>query len=164
MVLLTDPWLVWWLRSLRRIFQPAPQQPLYPFSAATFNARIARVLQRLTLPPRSFTAAGLRAGGTTHLMRLGVQIDWLRHRGRWASAKSMERYVQECGAVLAELNLSTPARERINRYGAVTLNVIWESQQLLMHRAERGATRFGLVSPFVNVRHAQRRSRGATGS
>ena len=149
MVLLTDPWLVWWLRSLRTIFRVSPAQRLFLFTTATFNMRIARILTRLGLPPKSFTAAGLRAGGTTHLMRLGVQSEWLRHRGRWHSPHSMERYLQECGAVLADLSLPSAAKERIRSFADLALTGVTCSAYMLTERAAIADTAAGLISPFA---------------
>ena len=159
MVLLTDPWLIWWLRNLKATFGPAASQPLFPFTTATFNMRISRILAQFKMPSKSFTAAGLRAGGAIHLMRLGVQIEWLRHRGRWKSSHSMERYLQECGAVLAEIALSYDAKVLINKYADLALAGVVQSAELLAARASVGKRAFGLVSPFAKAPWTSRKSR-----
>ena len=159
MVLLTDPWLIWWLRNLKASFEPAAGQPLFPFTTATFNMRISRILTQLNMPSKSFTAAGLRAGGTTHLMRLGVQIEWLRHRGRWKSSHSMERYLQECGAVLAEIALSHETKVSINKYADLALAGVAQSAEMLAARASLGKRAYGLVSPFAKPAWTSRKSR-----
>eukprot|EP00438_Fugacium_kawagutii_P016043 Skav232582 [mRNA] locus=scaffold932:80382:86688:- [translate_table: standard] len=79
-------------------------EPLWPLSASTLRHRFSKVLQALRLPhrsgqrPKALTLASLRAGGATWLITGTESADLVQRRGRWASRKVMEIYLQEVGA------------------------------------------------------------------
>ena len=115
MVLITDPWLIWWLRGLREVFSVVPTDPLFSYGPSVSNTRIKRPLKAVGVEARLFTAGGLRAGGATRMLRAGASPEWLLHRGRWESFLSLRRYLQECGAVLAEQSMPFQVRVLLTR-------------------------------------------------
>eukprot|EP00438_Fugacium_kawagutii_P011126 Skav225813 [mRNA] locus=scaffold4730:85489:85863:- [translate_table: standard] len=80
-------------------------------SGQTLRARFRHVLRALGLPDqhgpglRSLDMGSLRVGGATWVTENGEQV---RRRGRWASSRMMEVYVQETMA-LQYMNLIQPA-------------------------------------------------------
>ena len=101
---------------MRVLFQPGNGDALYPFAGGTLNKRLRVLLKAVGLPERAFTAGGLRAGGATHYLRAGASVEWLRHRGRWSAPSSMEHYLQECAAVLAEQRMNADTRQKLMAY------------------------------------------------
>ena len=155
MVLIEDPWLLWWLRTLRICFKPHDHSKLFPFQGSRFKARIASLLSAAKVEAKSFTAAGLRAGGTTHMLRMGVSVEWLRHRGRWRQSATMERYLQECAAVLAERKMTSESRAHLLRLGHNASLVLQAAAEVLQARAARGMLAPAFFAP------ASRRSASA---
>ena len=81
--------------------------------AATLRSRLTKLLVKLGLPskphesPKAMSLASFRPGGATHLMNLTESAELVRRRGRWASFRIMEIYLQEVSAS-TYLNLVTP--------------------------------------------------------
>ena len=64
--------------------------------------------------PRGLTLGSLRPGGATWLYRLTDNSEAVRFRGRWASSRMLEIYIQEVGASSVLPLLSETARHRIS--------------------------------------------------
>ena len=90
-----------------------PWEKLWPLSSATLRSRLTKLLVKLGLPskpiesPKAMSLASFRPGGATHLMNLTESAELVRRRGRWASFRIMEIYLQEVSAS-TYLNLVTP--------------------------------------------------------
>ena len=97
----------------------AKDQPLWPMSSQTFRSRFKQVLGALgvaeVIPGMAKTCdpGSLRAGGATWLLQTCEDAEFVRRRGRWISAKVMEVYIQEIGAVQYMMQLSDLQRERV---------------------------------------------------
>eukprot|EP00438_Fugacium_kawagutii_P015828 Skav211387 [mRNA] locus=scaffold2406:234258:241327:- [translate_table: standard] len=78
---------------------------LWPYSGQTYRVRFRSILSALRLPTRAeaglrvLDPGSLRSGGATWVMQTLEDADLCRRRGRWASHKMMEVYVQETMAV-----------------------------------------------------------------
>ena len=90
---------VWVTQLLEQVFQHTPaEEALWPASPNSFRRRWDVVCQALQLPhagPGGITPGCLRPGGATALHELTEDVDWLRRRGRWRNASTLEIYVQE---------------------------------------------------------------------
>lgn len=80
------------------------KEKLWPQSGSTLRSRLDRLLARLGLPtgtrtvPKAMTMASMRPGGATYLMNCCESAELVRRRGRWASFRVMEIYLQEVAA------------------------------------------------------------------
>jgi len=78
-----------------------PEEKLWPFSGATLRSRLHKLLHQLGLPtelqnkPKPLSLASFRPGGATHMISVCDNAETVRRRGRWASFKVMEIYLQE---------------------------------------------------------------------
>ena len=92
---------------------------LWPMSGQTFRTRFRQVLQRIgvgsVLPGTSKVCdpGSLRAGGATWLLHSCEDAELVRRRGRWATAKTAEIYIQEVGALQYMMKLSSKQREHV---------------------------------------------------
>jgi integrase len=78
-----------------------PDELVFPFHPDTLRKHYLRVRDELALPG-DLVFHSLRHGGATHqCLFLNVNLETLRHRGRWKSVASVERYLQEQRALLA---------------------------------------------------------------
>ncbi|CAE7255329.1 unnamed protein product [Symbiodinium sp. CCMP2592] len=94
------------------------QAKLWPFANQTLRRRLDSILERLGIPKsgeqgRSLDLGSLRPGGATHLLQLTEDSELVRRRGRWASHKVMEIYLQEVAASTFVADLSDKARENV---------------------------------------------------
>ncbi|CAE7233553.1 unnamed protein product [Symbiodinium sp. CCMP2456] len=76
------------------------EQKLWPFSPQTLRKRLDTLLLRTGAAPcpkgtRPLDLGSFRAGGATYLLQQTEDSELVRRRGRWASAKVMEIYLQE---------------------------------------------------------------------
>ena len=76
---------------------------LWPRSHQTLRRRLDSLLDRLGVRPaggqRAIDLGSFRPGGATHLLQISEDSELVRRRGRWASHKVMEIYLQEVAAV-----------------------------------------------------------------
>ncbi|CAE7768524.1 unnamed protein product [Symbiodinium sp. CCMP2592] len=91
---------------------------LWPQSTQTLRRRFDLALERIGLPTqrrgtRPLDLGYFRPGGATHLMVTTEDSDLVRTRGRWASQKVMEIYIQEVAASLYFPSLPLELRQRI---------------------------------------------------
>jgi integrase len=83
----------------------ALQQRLFPWSPDTLRTWFCKARDALGLP-QDLVFHSLRHGGATYqCLFLNVSLETLRHRGRWKSIASVERYLQEQRVLLT---LATP--------------------------------------------------------
>ena len=80
---------------------------LFSFSAASFRRSFSDAVDALGLSPR-YVPHSLRHGGATHDFLLGVSLEEILHRGRWASNRSARHYIQSGRALL--LSMEVPSR------------------------------------------------------
>ena len=111
-VLILCRWLCWYIGAVRKVFAPKSTDRIFPFAYSCFLARWNELLFALSLP-RACTPSSLRAGGTTHFHRSGAAREWIRLRGRWRVATSLEHYVQEAVAWLLQNQLGEKAKDNI---------------------------------------------------
>ena len=96
-------------------------QLLWGFSAQTLRKRLLKVLSAIGLPIsktssfRPYELSSLRPGGATFLLNLTESPDLVRRRGRWASIKVMEIYLQEVAVATGVNRLDYEVREKIRR-------------------------------------------------
>ena len=96
-----------------------PGARLWPFSAATLRKRFTHLLEALRLPTKRteshnpFDLGSLRPGGATWMLHALESPEAVQRRGRWASARTMEIYLQEVLVVTYVERLSQRTRELI---------------------------------------------------
>ena len=96
-----------------------PEDRLWNLSGSTLRTRLTRRLQVLALPHQTgqirkpLSLASFRPGGATHLITVSESAELVRRRGRWASFKTMEMYLQEVAASTYLNDVSDVARENV---------------------------------------------------
>ncbi|CAE7353024.1 unnamed protein product, partial [Symbiodinium microadriaticum] len=91
---------------------------LWPYTNQTLRRRLDSILDRLGIPKsgaqgRSLDLGSLRPGGATHLLQLTEDSELVRRRGRWASHKVMEIYLQEVSSSTFIMDLPETARTKV---------------------------------------------------
>ena len=92
---------------------------LWPMSGSTLRSRFNKILEKLDLPckthesPKPLSLASFRPGGATWLLSECENIDIIKRRGRWASEKVMNCYLQEVMASTYMMEISPASRGRI---------------------------------------------------
>ena len=93
--------------------------PLWHLSGATLRARFVKLLVALDLPskayqvPKPLSLASFRPGGATWLIAECEDVELVKRRGRWASHRVMECYLQEVMASTYLLEVPDEARQKI---------------------------------------------------
>ena len=96
-----------------------PQEKLWHLSGATLRSRLTKLLSTLGLPhlpthvPKALTLASFRPGGATHLIAVSESAELVRRRGRWASFRTMEMYLQEVAASTYMNEISEATKEKV---------------------------------------------------
>ena len=96
-----------------------PWEKLWNMSGATLRSRFAKLLAQLGLPiqahefPKPLSLASLRPGGATYMITVSENAELVRRRGRWASFKIMEIYLQEVAASTYLTDISKSSRETV---------------------------------------------------
>eukprot|EP00438_Fugacium_kawagutii_P025642 Skav209573 [mRNA] locus=scaffold281:153023:156322:- [translate_table: standard] len=94
-------------------------EKLWPFSPSTLRSRLNRILQRLGLPiakgssAKPLTLASFRPGGATYLISQTESSEMVRRRGRWASLRVMEVYLQEVASNTFLMDIPKASRELV---------------------------------------------------
>lgn len=94
-------------------------ESLWHLSGATLRHRLEKALAALNLPyrsgqkPKALTLASLRAGGATWLITATESADLVKRRGRWASHRIMEIYLQEVSAATYLNDLDKHVRQKV---------------------------------------------------
>jgi hypothetical protein len=86
---------------------PIEEFRLFNFTPSSYRSLLKRVCVHLGLSAR-YVPHSLRHGGATYLHQLGVPVEDIMLRGRWASVKVTRRYIQDGESML--LSLSVPPR------------------------------------------------------
>ena len=98
-------------------------QRLWPMSPQTLRKRLDTVLHRVGAAPgprgaRPIDLGSFRAGGATFLLQRTEDSELVRRRGRWASAKIMEIYLQEVSATVFLPSLPREQKHRVAQVAA----------------------------------------------
>ena len=94
-------------------------EPLWHLSGATLRARFVKLLEKLKLPskayqvPKPLTLASFRPGGATWLIAECEDVELVKRRGRWASYRVMECYLQEVMASTYLIDVPEEAKKMI---------------------------------------------------
>lgn len=92
---------------------------LWPYSSQTLRSRFRSLLAALKLPVsstphlRALDLGSLRSGGATYVIQVTEDSELCRRRGRWASMKMMDIYVQEVMALQYMKMISDDSRKHV---------------------------------------------------
>jgi len=93
-------------RLLRTILAATPADGhLFPFSTSTYRTRFKAACASLGLSS-AYVPHSLRHGGATRAHLLGMPLEDILIRGRWASSKSARRYIQAGRAMLMTMEVA----------------------------------------------------------
>ena len=96
-----------------------PTERLWPFSGSTLRSRLTKLLVKLGLPssnrevPRPLSLASFRPGGATYMISVCDNSEQVRRRGRWASHRIMEIYLQEVASTTYLNQVSEVCKQNI---------------------------------------------------
>jgi len=114
-----------------------PKAKLWPLSGSTLRKRFGDLMRVLKLPEGSmgrlkpFDLASLRPGGASHLLNLTEDSEVVRRRGRWATIKTMEIYLQEVLYVTYVERLPQQAKEMIRVAAAGFPDLLQKAQHFV---------------------------------
>ncbi|CAE7938121.1 unnamed protein product [Symbiodinium sp. KB8] len=117
----------------------APAERLWPRSQQTLRRRLDTILERLgiraDLQDRPLDLGSFRPGGATFLLSLLEDSELVRRRGRWASHRVMEIYLQEVSAIVFFPKLPLDVREKVLLVAQSLESILgkvskWRAQQL----------------------------------
>ncbi|CAE7546574.1 unnamed protein product [Symbiodinium sp. CCMP2592] len=117
----------------------APSELLWKRSSQTLRRRLDLILGRLGVVARSNERAidlgSFRPGGATHLLQLTEDSELVRRRGRWASHRVMEIYLQEIASIVFLPRQPLSTRQRILSFAQAFPGLLdkaeqWTKQQL----------------------------------
>ncbi|CAE7766979.1 unnamed protein product [Symbiodinium sp. CCMP2592] len=91
---------------------------LWALSPQTLRKRLDSILKRIGASPaphgvRELDLGSFRAGGATYILQQTEDSELVRRRGRWASAKVMEVYLQEISANTFLPSLPRPQKDKL---------------------------------------------------
>ena len=89
--------------------------------------------------PLALSWGSCRPGGATGLLRATDNPESVRFRGRWASSRMLEVYVQEVGAVSLLPALSVEERERVRVLAAAAPALLARARLRLRNGEAPGA-------------------------
>ena len=108
---------------------------LWPLSACTLRKRFNDLMRAAKLPDgssgdraRAFDLSSLRPGGASHLLNACEDSEMVRRRGRWATVKTMEIYLQEVLYVTYVEKLPQATKEFISIAAAGFPDVLQQAQ------------------------------------
>eukprot|EP00439_Symbiodinium_sp_Y106_P084816 s629_g26.t1 len=115
---------------------------LWSRSHQTLRRRLDSLLDRLGVRPaggqRAIDLGSFRPGGATHLLQISEDSELVRRRGRWASHKVMEIYLQEVAAVQFIPGQPLEVRARILTFAKAFPAVLGQAQQWSRQRVGGG--------------------------
>ena len=85
----------------------------------------------LALPHRGYDLASLRPGGATHLLNITEDAELVKRRGRWATTKVMNIYLQEIAVATGLEKLTPETRSKVDRLCAIFPLVLQQVLQYL---------------------------------
>ena len=128
-VAIDEPLLASWLRALARLVPDG--STFFPYGYGTFLHRFEDVVRGVGLPSKLYTPASCRAGGATHYWNATRDFHRLRLRGRWMAVRSLEHYIQECGAFLVETRLGPHLRDRVSSLAHLAERLVLDTLRTL---------------------------------
>ncbi len=146
---ISDPDVV---RFLELAFGPlSREEPLAPYSAASFRVRWNAVLARLGVPSHVAasgpTPGSLRGSGATEFYLQTEDIPRIAWRGRWRKVETLEHYLQEVAAQLLLADLPLESRTRIGELAAASSRLL----QLFLHLGSASLWGAMVRAPGVKV-------------
>ena len=125
------------VRTIVLGFEKIPDsQRLWPYSPQTLRTRYKSLLRALALPTegssemRALDLGSLRAGGATFIISSTDDSELCRRRGRWASMKMMDIYVQETMALQYMRHISAESRTRVLQMAHAFPAILSRAEQL----------------------------------
>ena len=111
-----------------------PLEMLWPMSPQTLRKRFDVLLKRVGASPppvnvRALDLGSFRPGGATYMLQQTEDSELCRCRGRWASARVMEIYLQEIAAATFLPLLPKIQKDRIFVFAAGFVSVLEQAQQ-----------------------------------
>ena len=94
-----------------------PDRLIFVGSASRFSVVLAALAAFFGIGSADgygLTWASVRGGGATDLYLHGVEIERIRWRGRWATRKTLDIYIQETAAISLSRELAKESSLRIN--------------------------------------------------
>lgn len=107
---------------------------IFPESAASLRARFGALVSFFSIPFKDgagLTLASLRPGGATFWYARTDATEWVRFRGRWASSRMLETYIQEVNARSVMPALHPEARRKLQRFASAAPALLTAATQLL---------------------------------
>ena len=110
-------------------------EKLWPMSAQTLRSRFKSLLKALQLPTesipglRSLDLGSLRSGGATFIIQVSENAEICRRRGRWASHKMMDIYIQETMALQYMKYISPRAQQTVLHVASSFLQILEKTEQ-----------------------------------
>lgn len=103
-----DQWVTIEIPYVVQIFQTyltehrfEPEERVFPFTANALRTLLRDIASRLDLPHlHRLSPHSLRHGGATSAFLHGRDLNYIQHRGRWQSTKSVWRYIQAGACML----------------------------------------------------------------
>ena len=111
-------------------------EKLWPFSPQTLRNRLRSLLQALHLPlddrngARCLDLGSLRSGGATFIINMTENSELCRRRGRWASMKMMDIYIQETMALQYMKVISPEAKTLVLSAAGAFLDTVEKATSL----------------------------------
>ena len=110
-------------------------EKLWPMSSQTLRMRFKALLQALHLPTegsnnlRCLDLGSLRSGGATFVIQVSENAELLRRRGRWASYKMMDIYIQETMALQYMKHISPVAKNTVLQIAASFTDILCKTER-----------------------------------
>ena len=125
-VRIDDPLIVSYLAARTR--KLGPLVPFFSGSAHTWRRRFGTLVEALTGKRQTILPSSLRPGAATYFFEAwGENLPRLQWRGRWASAKMLEHYVQELVAHQVLRPVSQDRQQKIVEVSALFARILEEA-------------------------------------
>lgn len=85
----------------------------FPVSYHELTSIFRSAISSLGLEPSWFTFHSVRDGGATHAQLCRVSFEYIRHKGRWASAAGCKRYLKAGEGLLSLIHIPVSSMRRI---------------------------------------------------
>ena len=125
-VLVEQPALCQFLEATLR--RRSASQLLYRAGPAALARGFAALAAILGLPIGGLvglTLASLRAGGATWFFGETRDLELVRWRGRWGTARTLEVYIQEVGSLHVLASVDQQVRDRVTRFASAFPHSCW---------------------------------------
>ena len=148
-------WLTWLIHAL-----PGTAR-LAPGGTPRFRKYFDRCVRALGIAHLGLTPASLRAGGATHSFNRGLDLGHIKFRGRWASLRTLEHYLQEATGVLVMLRLDDHLLTRLENIAAFS-SKFSEPPVLSWSAFFSRSRQFALLDGLAQARERARARRAAS--